>query len=223
MKKILITGGTGVVGKAISKLLISEGYNVAILSRSMNITKKDSIQYYYWDISKEYIDVEAFKGTHTIIHLAGANIGKAKWSKKRKKEIFNSRINSTKLLLNYVKKYCKNLETFVSASAIGYYGTETSNKIFNETNDVGSDFLSYVCEYWEKEVLKFQTIGIKTVILRTGVVLSKKDGVLAKMVLPTKLGLNSPIGTGKQFVPWIHIDDLCRMYLFAFENNLKGI
>ena len=221
MQKVLITGGTGMVGKRLTKLLIRQGYSVSILSRKPLID--DQIKYFKWNINKATIDIEAFKGIDTIIHLAGANIGKKKWTDKRKKEIYNSRIDSTKLLFDYAIKHCKTLKTFISASGIGFYGTKKTDIIFDESNKAGNDFLSYVCKNWEQQAMLFKHNNIRTVILRTGVVLTDEGGIIAKMMLPVKLGLNAPIGNGKQFIPWIHIEDLCRLYIFSIENEINGI
>jgi uncharacterized protein (TIGR01777 family) len=222
MKTILITGGTGLIGEKISKLLLQRGYKVSILTRSTNM-KDDSIKYFQWDIKNEMIEEGAFENINTIIHLSGSNIGEKRWTSKRKIEIYNSRINSTKFLLAYIKKNNITINHFISASAIGYYGTNTSEKIFSEGCKSGNDFLANTCLNWEKEVLKFQEFGVKTTILRTGIVLSLNGGALKKMVIPARVGLNAALGKGIQYMPWIHIKDLACMYLELIGKEKQGI
>lgn len=216
MAKVLITGGTGLVGQHLSKMLLSKGYEVAILGR----TKKTgtTIPMFYWDVNKNIIDKEAIKSVDYIIHLAGVNIAGKRWTKNRKQEIIDSRVKSTKLLFNNIDPNHK-LKAFISASAIGYYGIITSNHIFTETDPPANDFLGETCRLWEDSANKFQNQGIRTVKIRTGIVLSIQDGALSKMIKPFKLGFGSALGSGKQFMPWIHIDDLCEIYIKAIEDS----
>lgn len=220
MDTILVTGGTGFIGKHLSLMLKGKGYNVLILSRS----NSNNPDYYNWNVSKNYIDEEAIKKANYIIHLAGAGIADKRWTKKRRKEIFDSRIKSTKLLLKYVKESNHNLKGFISASGIGFYGAITSNKIFTELDESGKDFLSYTCKFWEKAALQYNSLNIRTVIFRTGVVFAKNGGALQKIIKPIKLGVGAVLGTGNQYMPWIHIDDLCSMYIKAIEDfQINGI
>ncbi|MEE9408628.1 MAG: TIGR01777 family oxidoreductase [Polaribacter sp.] len=214
MEKILITGGTGLVGRKLTELLIAKNYEVVILSR--NPQNKNEFK---WDVSNNYIDENAFKNLTYIIHLAGAGIADKRWSNDRKKVIISSRVQTTNLLLEKVKQYKIKLKGFISASATGLYGAITSDKIFTEKDKPSHDFLSIVCEKWENAAFEFQQENIPVTILRTGIVLSKKGGALEKMRTP----IVSPLGSGKQYIPWIHIDDLCEMYIYAIENNLEGI
>lgn len=221
MTHILITGGTGLVGKHLCKKLIKKGYDVAILSRSPNTG--NNIKTYLWDYNNHKIDFEAIKKADYIIHLAGANIAEKRWTSKRKQLIIDSRVKTGELIFDNVKKHKKDLKAFISASGVGYYGAVTSEKIFNENDTPATDFLGETCEKWELMVDKFQEIGIRTVKIRTGVVLTKNDGALSKMILPVKLGIGSAIGTGKQYMPWIHIEDLCNIYIKAIEDiQMKG-
>lgn len=220
MTSILITGGTGLIGKHLCNVLRSKGYNILILSRN----KTNNPNTYYWNISENYIDPKAIQTADYVIHLAGAGIADKRWTKKIKKELIDSRVKSTNLLFNNIKTLNPNLKGFISASGIGYYGAITSEKIFKETDASGNDFLATVCKVWEQASKQFNSINIRTVIVRTGVVFSKKGGAFEKMSQPIKLGFGSPIGTGKQYIPWIHIDDLCKMYVEAIENTeLTGI
>jgi len=220
MAKILITGGRGLIGETITEKLVANGYSVSILSRNKSLKPNE----FYWNISTNYIDKNAFKNIDFIIHLAGAGIADKRWTSKRKETIINSRINSTNLLFKKIKEYKISLKGFIAASAIGYYGAITSKKIFIENDESGNDFLSEVCKHWEKASFQFKELKIRTVILRTGVVFSKKGGAFEKISKPIKLGIGSPIGKGNQYIPWIHIDDLCEMYINAIENvRLNGV
>ena len=222
MTTILISGGTGLVGGHLCKKLKDKGYNVAILSRA---SRQDIIDIptYFWNIDKNEIDKEAIEAADYIIHLAGVNIGEKRWTTKRKQIIIDSRVKSGQLLFYKIKETKSKLKAFITASAIGYYGTITTNKIFSETNPPSNDFLGETCRQWEQSADCFETLGIRTVKIRTGVVLTKKGGVLAKMITPVKLGIGSAIGNGKQYLPWIHIDDLCGIYIKAIEDaQMKG-
>jgi uncharacterized protein (TIGR01777 family) len=220
MKTILITGGTGLIGSKLSSLLISKGYQVRHLSR--NPVSSELIKAYYWDLNKSTIDQQAFEGVDAIIHLAGAGIADEKWSSKRKKEIVNSRVDSTQLLFDYVSKMQKPIQTFIAASATGIY-PNSPTKLFNENAHAATGFLGDCCTQWEEKIAQFESIGIRTVKLRTGIVLAKTGGALPKMANPIKLGVGSAIGNGQQWMSWIDEDDLVNMYLYALENkSLNG-
>jgi uncharacterized protein (TIGR01777 family) len=217
MRKVLITGGSGLVGRRLSFLLKSRGYEVRILSRSNN--PKNSHKTFVWNISKKTINDSAFEDLNHIIHLAGAGIADKRWSEKRKKEIIASRVASTNLLYNTVKRLKTPLDSFISASATGYYGAITSETIFEEKDKPAKDFLGKVCSLWEDSIFQFNEIKIRTVALRTGIVLSKDGGALKKMKTP----IITSLGNGKQYMPWIHIDDLCELYIKAIEDQeFKG-
>jgi uncharacterized protein (TIGR01777 family) len=217
MKKVLITGGTGLIGKRLSSLLQSKGYEVRILSRSKN--PESPYKVFIWNLDTSYIDEKTFKDLDYIVHLAGAGIADKKWSEKRKQIIIDSRVESTNLLYNTVKKLQTPLKGFISASAVGYYGSVTSDTIFDETHQPATDFLGKVCRLWEESIFKFQQSNIRTVALRTGIVLSNHGGALKKMKTP----IITPLGNGKQYMPWIHIDDMCEMYIKAIEDtSLEG-
>lgn len=220
MAQILISGGSGIVGKALCEKLEAMGYDVAILSR----TNKSEFKTYIWNPQNKRIDPEAIASSDYIIHLAGANIAEKRWSSSRKKMILDSRVQTANLIFDEVKKQNKNLKAFISASAVGYYGALTSDKIFTEEDTFADDFLGQTCQKWEQAAMQFQSLDIRTTILRTGLVLNKQGGALAKMSIPIKLGLASALGTGKQYIPWIHIDDLCDFYIKAIEDTkMKGI
>jgi len=217
MEKVLITGGSGLIGRRLSFLLKSRGYEVRILSRSNN--PKNNYKTFVWNVSEQYINDSAFEGLKHIIHLAGAGIADKRWSEKRKKEIIASRVASTNLLYNSVKRLKTPLNSFISASATGYYGAITSETIFEEKDKPAKDFLGKVCSLWEDSIFQFNEIKIRTVALRTGIVLSKDGGALKKMKTP----IITSLGNGKQYMPWIHIDDLCELYIKAIEDEqFKG-
>ena len=213
MNTILISGGTGLIGRRLSYLLKAKGYKIHLLSRECN--PKNLFPTFLWNINQYTIDDSAFNGVSHIIHLTGAGVANKRWTNKRKNEILDSRVASTNLLYDTVKRLEVPLKSFVAASATGYYGSTTTNKIFKETNRPGNNFLSKVCELLEKAINQFEHLKIRTVILRTGIVLSNEGGALKKMTTP----VITSIGNGKQFMPWIHIDDLCELYIKGIEDN----
>ena len=217
VENILISGGTGLVGKRLFEKLTIKGYNVAILSREKR--KKNRPSTYHWDLNNNTIDIEALKFADYIIHLAGANIGSARWTKKRKKEIIDSRVKSAELIFNQIQKKDNKLKAFITASGIGYYGSITSKTVFSESDPPYDDFLAKTCLKWEQSADKFEERGIRTVKIRTGIVLSKHGGALEKIRNIIKLGFGAPLGSGKQHMPWIHIDDLCDIYIKAIEDK----
>jgi len=222
MSKILITGGTGLLGKTISEILLKNGHTVVWLSREAGNYK--GITKFKWDIYKNYIDEKAFEGVESIIHLAGAPIADKRWTNAYKKEIIDSRVKSSELLFSYISKNNYPIKAFIGGSAMGYYGSTPGEKIFTEDDAAGTDFLAQTCVLWEKSYEPFIKKGIRTVIIRTGVVLSKHEGAYAKMAPAFKLGLGAAVASGKQYFPWIHINDIANMLVFALQQqNLKGI
>ncbi len=219
-QKILISGGSGLVGMQLSELLASHGYEVSHLSRNPTNGKYPS---FYWDVKKQEIDEEAVKHTDMIIHLAGASVAGKRWSESWKKEIYDSRIDSTRLLYKTVKAYNQGLKHFISASAIGYYGWDTGEELIAEDHQKGEGFLADVVEDWENEVKKFEELKIPVSIVRVGIVLSEEGGALKELMRPTKLGLGAALGSGKQYMSWIHVDDLCRIFSHLVESNESGV
>ncbi len=215
MAKILITGGSGLVGTVLSQLLLSKGYEVVHLSRQAS--KVGTIQTFKWDIEKGEIDPKAFENVSSVVHLAGAGIADKRWTEARKKEILDSRIKSTALLKKHLSKINHKIESFVAASAIGYYGFGNEGQIFDENSIGGTDFLADVTQQWEAEVNKIVETT-RTVKLRIGVVLTNKGGALPQMAMPVKFFAGAPLGTGNQMNSWVDIDDLCEMFLYAIEN-----
>lgn len=215
MKEIvLITGASGAIARVLSKKLENQ-YSIRFLTR-----KKEAENEFEWDLENQIVDENAFKNVSHIIHLAGANISEKRWTEDRKKELISSRVASAKLILNTLKKKNLKLRSFISASGINFYGTKTTDKIFTENDAPGNDFLSEVVVVWEKvaDEFKEQNISERVVKIRTAVVLSKNEGALEKMMTPIQFGIGSPLGSGKQYMPWIHIDDICSIYEFALKN-----
>ncbi len=220
MQKILITGGSGLIGVQLTKLLIKEGFEVAHLTREKN--SLCGVRTYLWDTRKNFIEDGALENTSYIIHLAGTNIGGGRWTEERKKSIVKSRTKTADFLLQKVKEKNIRLKAFLSASGTSYYGMVTSDTIFTEEDTFGNDFAAQCVVEWEKSVDRFSEI-CRVVKLRTGIVLDKNGGALQKMYGPMQWGIGSALGTGKQWMPWIHIDDICKMYLFALKNEMAGV
>ena len=222
MKNILITGGTGLVGQRLTQLLQTKGYTISYLSRSKQ--KLEGIQTYQWDIQENQLDEEALQQADYIIHLTGAGVADKSWTEERKKVILESRTKSTELLFNSLKKLNLKPKAFIAASAIGYYGLDTGDTLLEEDSPAGSDFLAQVTHQWEDTVSTIVTLGIRTVKFRIGVVLSKKGGALPKITQPIYFGAGAALGNGKQYMSWIHIDDLCHMIIYALEQeSLSGV
>lgn len=216
---VLITGAGGMIAQELSKK-IEKDYSVRFLTR-----KRQKNNEFEWDIKKGTVDDAAFDQVDHIIHLAGANISEKRWTDERKKELISSRVDSAQLILDTLKKKNINLKSFISASGINFYGTHTTEKIYTENDQPGNDFLSEVVILWEKAADKFskENLAERVVKIRTAVVLSEKDGALKKMVPPIRYFIGSPLGSGRQYMPWIHIKDICSVYEFALKNpNVNG-
>jgi uncharacterized protein (TIGR01777 family) len=221
-KNVLISGGSGFIGKHLTNLLIGNGYSVSILSRSDKQNTKD-ITYYKWDITTRFIEEEAVIKADYILHLAGENIAEKPWTAKRKEEILQSRERSIQLIYDVLKKNNKKLDAFVSASGVGIYGAIDGEQICTENTPPENDFLGSTCQKWESAADTIEDLQIRVVKIRTGLVLGKEDGFLKKLIPIFKMRLGSTLGSGKQYMPWIHVDDLCAIYLEAIKNsNMTG-
>ena len=217
----LITGGTGLVGKKLIKVLLEANHTVRVLSRSAH--SDTQVSYFKWDIDKDFVDPAALKEVDVLIHLAGAGVADAKWTAKRKKEIIDSRVKPLLLLEKAFKEQNTYPKKIVSASAVGIYGFDTGDTLLTEVSKSGADYLSKVVEEWEGAVKGFANAGgIKAAMLRIGIVLDLNGGALPQLALPVKLGVGSPIGDGKQWISWIHVEDLCRMFLKASIADMEG-
>jgi uncharacterized protein (TIGR01777 family) len=232
MPAILITGGTGLIGTAITNALVDKGYEVIILSRqpAPDHTSSGNISFARWDIEKQEIDIRAIARADCIIHLAGASISDKRWTQKRKREIADSRVKSSALLLKGLKEAGGNVKAVIGASAIGWYGpdpvntTVTDQPGFSETNPHSEDFLGQTCKKWEDSITPVKELKIRLVLLRTVILLSKKGGALPEFIKPLKFGLAAILGNGDQTISWIHIDDLVRLYVTSVEDQrLNGV
>ncbi len=223
MKKAIIAGGCGLIGVALAEKLAKNNFDVTILSRNFK-RKNCPAKLAYWNPAENKIDLPKDETFEVIINLAGENIAEKRWTQKRKKEISESRVNATKTLFNFFSESRNFPSLYIGASAAGYYGSVTENKYFSETDIPGNDFLANVCVQWENKALKFKTANCRTVIFRIGLAFSKNGGAFPKMTQSLKFGVIGSIGSGKQIIPWIHIDDLTEMILFAINNrNVNGI
>ena len=225
MKRIIITGATGLIGRKLSQKLFEAGHQIIVFSRNAsaakNILKQDFV-YIDWDYRKNDKWIESISSTDVIVHLAGINLFSKRWNKTFKEEILASRKETTKALVDAVKLSQAKPEVFVSASGVGYYGN-CGDKLLDENSPAGNDFLADVCKVWEAEAAEVEQCGVRRVSVRTGIVLSKEDGALKRMLLPFKLFVGGHLGNGKQWFPWIHIDDIVGIYFHAIENqNLSG-
>jgi uncharacterized protein len=221
MSTILVTGGTGLIGSALTQLLIRKGHQVIILTR-----KPHDAGQAHWDPSTGAIDAKAIREADYIIHLAGAGVADKRWSDKRKKVIEASRVDGCTTIVKALREIPNNVRAVISSSAIGWYGPDPATpnaNPFEETAPPDTDFLGETCRRWEEAIRPVSELGKRLVIIRTGIVLSAKGGALREFMKPVKLGVAAILGSGKQTVSWIHMEDLCRLYLFALEHgDLQG-
>ncbi len=228
MKTILITGGTGLIGNALRQALQQKGYRIIILSREPDEKKNTStLRYAKWDIEKNYIDKHAIADADYIIHLAGAGVADKRWTKKRKQEIIDSRIKSGELLVHSLETIPNKVKAVISATAIGWYGADPvipNPTPFVETDPADNSFLGSTCQLWEQSIEPVTSLGKRLVKLRTGIVLSDKGGALKEFKKPLQFGVAAILGSGKQIISWIHIDDMVKLYITAIENEgMSGI
>lgn len=214
MSRILITGASGLVGTRLTQVLQERGHEVSHLGRSK---KSGSIKSFVWDVNSGTIDLQALQNTDVVVHLAGAGIADERWSKKRKQEIRESRTKSTALIVQKLNEGNNSVKALVSASAIGYYGMTLEATEFTEEHKPGTGFLADVVIAWEREADQLK--NKRLVKIRIGVVLSKNDGALTEIAKPVRVGFGAPLGTGEQYVSWIHLDDLCAMFVKAVEDE----
>jgi uncharacterized protein (TIGR01777 family) len=220
---ILITGATGLVGKKLVASLRKDNHSIHYLSTSKS-KLKNNLNYkgFYWNPSTGEIDKKAFDDITVIIHLAGASISK-KWTKAYKKEIIESRVKGANLIFETLKTTPNKVTQFISASAVGIYPSD-SNYVYHEDNSqIDDSFLGEVTQLWEQSANQFKSLSILVSIVRIGVVFAKESGALVEMTKPIKFGLGAVLGSGKQYVSWIHIDDLVAVFKYILDNNLIGV
>ncbi|MBP8155479.1 MAG: TIGR01777 family oxidoreductase [Leadbetterella sp.] len=216
--KVLITGGSGLIGKALTKRLLAEGHQVNILTRK--ITNKSTAKEFIWN--GQSIDIKAFENVEVLVHLAGAGIADKKWTVERKQEIIESRVESLELIS---QKYTgTSLKAIIGGSAIGYYGGDSGETENNENSPHGKDFMAECCVKWEKAEEDFaKKLNLRLVKVRTGVVLDSTDGALPQIIRPIKYYAGTALGSGRQWMSWIHIDDIVEIFYQAIVNKqIKG-
>ena len=226
---VLITGGTGLVGTALTKALLQKGYRVIILTRRIGEKNEtENLSYALWDVKKQHIDLAAVQKADYIVHLAGAGVVEKKWTEAYKKEIVESRTESSRLIVDSLKNIDNKVKAVISASAIGFYGASPLQTSpgwggFKENDNPDNSFLGQTCKLWEESIEPVVNLGKRLVKLRTGIVLSNDGGALTEFIKPIRFGMAAILGNGKQMVSWIHIDDLCRLFIAGIENeNLQG-
>ena len=221
MATVLITGGTGMIGKHLSEMLVKKGYEVIVLSRKSSMTDKNGVHYAAWDVASQQIDADAIRKADHIIHLAGAGVADKRWTAERKREIAESRIRSGELIVKALRETPNSVKTVVSASAIGWYGPDTRESRdtgFSETHPPSRHFLGETCRLWEASIEHVSKLGKRLVKFRIGIVLSEEGGALKEFAKPLRMGIATILGSGEQVISWIHVEDLCRMFIHAIEN-----
>jgi len=220
--KILVTGATGLVGKYLVTELLATGYEINYLTtQKLKLNSLPNCTGFLWDLKTQTIDENCIDGVTVIIHLAGANIGK-RWTKFYKKEIIESRVKSTQLLYKLLQQNTHQIQQFVTASGVGIYKSSLTENYNEDSTKFGTGFLAEVVQKWEHAADNFNNLNIKVSKIRTGVVLAKKEGALVKMMQPIKMGFGAVLGTGKQQMSWIHVNDLVRLYVFVVQHKLEG-
>lgn len=214
-KNILITGASGLIGSRLTELLLQKGYHVSHLSRSPRL---GTVPVFAWDVKRGTMDYSALEGVDAIIHLAGTGIAEKPWTENRKREIVESRVQSTRLLIRELERRSHGVKTFLSASAIGFYGFG-GTEWFDEESPAGDDFLASVTRRWEEESSLAEGLGIRVAKVRIGIVLADSGGALKAMTTPIKFHIGAPLGSGNQFISWIHLDDVCRLFIHLLENS----
>ena len=225
MKKIVITGATGSIGRILMQKLIARKDEVIIFTRNIEKAKSeipDAVRYVKWDYQKPDEWKDQLTGVDAVVHLAGANLSSKRWNEEFKKLAYDSRVLSTRNLVQAISFVEKKPKTFICASAVGYFGNRY-DEILNEESLPGNDYMANLCKDWEAEAAKVEQFGVRRISVRTGLVLSKDEGVLKQLYLPFKLFVGGPLGNGRQWFPWIQIDDIVGIYLQASDNaDLTG-
>ncbi len=219
--KILITGGTGFLGTAVSERFLRAGHELVVLTRKVPSKKERGIEFIQYDYSHDELLEEVFRGIDGVIHLAGEDLSSSRWSKSKKEAIRSSRVDYTKKIVSFINQNIK-LKFFLSASAVGFYPQTKDDQSFDEYSSSGNDFLSQICRAWEAEVLKLKNAE-RILITRFGVVLGKNGGALKKALPVFQAGTGGRIGDGRQWMSWIHIDDLVEALLTLISSETQGV
>jgi uncharacterized protein (TIGR01777 family) len=225
-KRIIISGATGLIGKKLIAVLSEKGYSITVLSRNKNSAKRilgDKADIMEWDYTKPSDDiVEVINGSFSIINLSGASIAGKRWNEEYKKVIYDSRVLTAKKITEAISKCNSKPDSFISSSASGYYGLDGEESM-TEDSPSGNDYLAKVCKDWESSAMEAEKYGVRAVCVRIAVVLDKNEGALLKLIKPFKFFIGGHLGNGKQWFPWIHIDDLVNLFIFSLENpGIKG-
>jgi len=216
--KVLITGASGFIGSALQRLLRENGHDLLLVSRS----EPRDASWVQWSVEDGFTDPTKLEGIDAVIHLAGESISGLRWTDEKKKAIRNSRVLGTRNIVDTISELERRPSVLIAASAVGFYG-DRGDEILTETSKSGKTFLADVCREWEAESRRAEDSGVRTVLLRTGLVMSKEGGALGTMLLPFKMGLGGVIGDGKQWMSWISLDDHIRVITTALENeNIRG-
>jgi uncharacterized protein (TIGR01777 family) len=218
--KITITGASGLIGRRLLKSLAAGGHSLQVLSRHAGTNMPPGVKVFVWDATRGEPPADSLRDVDAVIHLAGAPVAQ-RWNDDTKAKIRESRVTGTRSLVRALSKLATKPKVLLCSSAIGYYGSR-GDEILTEASAPGSDFLADVCVAWEKEASAAEALGMRVVRMRTGVVLDQRGGALAKMLPPFKLGLGGKLGSGRQWMSWIHLDDLAGLYTFALENAVSG-
>ncbi|MFN8276531.1 MAG: TIGR01777 family oxidoreductase [Chitinophagales bacterium] len=222
MKKVLVTGASGAIGAALLPQLVAQGYQVHVLGRTLK-TPQSSIHYFQWDVAAGIMDEKALDGVEGIIHLAGAGVADQRWTAARKREILDSRVNSTRMLIDFLRKGNHQVRRFVCASAVGYYG-DTGGDWISETHQPAKTFLAAVCEAWEAAAQEAEKLGIAAVSCRIGIVLDATSGALPELIKTLPLGVAGYFAKSPLFYPWIHVQDIAAIFVHAVSNeSMRGI
>jgi uncharacterized protein (TIGR01777 family) len=220
MATILITGGSGLIGSALSKVLLAKGHRVHHLGRT--VRQVDGIHTYRWDLRSGFVDPACLESVSHIVHLAGAGIADRPWTDRRVDELIESRTGSAHLLLRTVQAKKHPITAFVSAAGINYYGAITTDHVFTETDAPGTDTIARISTAWETAVDEWIPLT-RVVKLRTPIVLAQHGGAFPKLAMPVKFGLGAALGSGDQWMPWVHLDDLVRIYeRVLFNSTMSG-
>ncbi|WP_078551884.1 TIGR01777 family oxidoreductase [Bacillus alkalicellulosilyticus] len=219
--RVAIAGGTGLIGRALTNVLVEKGHEVFILTRKKKENEKH-VQYVQW-MTPESTPEKELTNIDALVNLAGESIGAKRWTKERKQQILNSRIDATRETIALLKKLSPTPPVLINSSAIGYYGDSETETFTEESKPANSNYLQEVCRVWEEEAKKAEDIGVRTVIVRTGLVLDSQEGALPSILLPYRLFAGGTVGSGRQWVSWIHIDDAARLLLFAIEKDINGV
>jgi uncharacterized protein (TIGR01777 family) len=233
MATILISGGTGLIGTSLTKLLLEKGHKVIILTRNLKRaidkqTADERLTYARWNAQEQSIDRDAVAKADYIVHLAGEGIVDKRWTDKRKKRIVQSRLQGSGLLVKALKEIPNNVIAVVCASAIGWYGLDKpgnkGSKGFVESDPSDPSFLGETCRWWEESIHPVRELGKRLVRFRFGIVLGNHGGAFAEFKKPVQFGIAAILGSGKQVVSWIHLEDVCRLIIFAIENDhMEGV